>query len=149
MSQRIRGQEISIRVAVDGRVQRGSFFKVTEFAVTPRTDLMEEGFLGELEDDLDIQHHGFDLSFTIQNQDQAALNYLSQIVALEQGHEQHPDIDITVFYAYRGEQGAEDQIEVYHDVFLKVNETSFGGRKEYVTTSFEGKCRRRSLLAAV
>lgn len=149
MSQRIRGQEVTMRVAVDGRVQRGSFFKVTEFTATPRTDLNEDSFLGELEDDIDIMHHGFDLSFTIQHQDQGALNFLTSIVALEQAAQQHPDIDITVIYAYRGEQGAQDQIEVYHDVFLKMNETAFGGRKEYVTSSFEGKCKRRSQLPAI
>lgn len=149
MSQRIRGQEVTMRVAVDGRVQRGSFFKVTEFTVTPRTELNEDEFIGELESDIDIHHSGYDFSFSVQHQDQAILDFLTTIVGLEQSASQHPDIDITVIYAYRGEEGAANQIEVYHDVFLKVNETAFGGRKEYVTSSFEGKCKRRSQLPAV
>lgn len=147
MSLRIRGQEVTVRVVVDGEVQPGSFFKVTEFTTAMRTDINEEPFLGELEDDLDIQHHGFDFSFTVQNEDAATLEFLSTIIGREQNAEQHPDITLTVIYNYR-EPGVQDRVEVFHDVFLKVNEQSFGGRKEYVTTSLEGKAKRRSLLFA-
>jgi hypothetical protein len=148
MSQRIRGQEVTLRVAVDGQTQRGSFFKVTEFTITARTDLPEEDFIGELESDIDIQHHGFDMEFTVQHQDQAALDFLSTIVQREQLAQQHPNITITVTYTYRGELGAEDQVEVYHDVFLKPNDVTMSGRKEYVTSSFMAKCKRRSQLPA-
>lgn len=147
MSARIRGQEITVRIAVDGQVQEGSFFKVTEFSTTPRADITEESFLGELEDDLDFQHHGFDFSFSIQNEDARPLEFLSSLIDREQDALPHPDITITVIYNYR-DSNVQDRVEVYHDVFLKVNEQSFGGRKEYVTTSFEGKAKRRSLLTA-
>ena len=147
MSQRIRGQEVTLRVAVDGQTQRGSFFKVTEFTVTARTDLPEEDFLGELESD--IQHHGFDMEFTVQHQDQAVLDYLSTIIQREQDALQHPKITITVTYTYRGEAGATDQVEVYHDVYLKPNDTVMSGRKEYVTSSFMAKCKKRSQVAAL
>lgn len=147
MSLRIRGQEVTIRVAVDGEVQDGSFIKITDFTVTPRTDLNEESFLGELEDDLDIQHHGFDFGWTVQKEDEKALEFLSTVIDREQNQQVHPDITITVIYAFR-KPGASNRAEVYHEVFLKVNEGGFGGRKEYVTTGFEGKCKKRSLLAA-
>lgn len=147
MSQRIRGAEVTIRISVDSELQEGSFFKVTEFTSTPRTDLVEEDFLGELESDLDIQHHGWDFSFTVQNQDETPLEFLSTIIDREQNQERHPDITMTVIYAYR-EPDASNRVEVYHDVFLKVTEQGFSGRKEYVTTGFEGKCKRRSLLSA-
>lgn len=145
MTLRQRGQEITVRIAVDGVVQPGSFFKVTEWTTTPRTDIMEESFLGELEDDLDIQHHGFDFSFTVQIQDQAVLEFLSTIIDREQRAVRHPDISITVIHVFR-ERDARNQTEVFHDVFLKVNEFGFSGRKEYTTASFEGKAKRRTLL---
>jgi len=147
MSQRIRGQEITMRIAVDNRIRTGSFFKVTEFTSTPRTDLVEESFLGELEDDIDIQHHGYDLSWTVQNQDEKTLEFLQEIISAEQNAQKHPDITITVIHQYR-ETGARNQVEVYHDVFVKVSDNGFGGRKEYVTTGFEAKCKRKSLLPA-
>jgi len=145
MSARTRGQEATVRVAVDGQIQPGSFFKVNDFTVTPRTDLVEKDYLGELETDIDIQHHGFDFAWSVDNQDELPLNFLSDIVDREQNQERHPDITITVIYAYR-EAGAVNQAEVYHDVFLKVAEQGFAGRKEYLTTGFEGKCKKRSQI---
>ena len=147
MSQRIRGQEATIRINVDGEIQEGTFFKVPDFTVTPRQDLVETPFLGETEDDIDFQHHGYDFSFSVQNQDEKALEFLSTIVDREAAHEQHPKITLVVIYAFRAGLG-KDKAEVYRDVFLKIGEQGFSGRKEYVTTSFEGKCKKRSLLSA-
>lgn len=146
MSYRIRGQEVTMKVAVDGKIQEGSWAKITDFTITPREDLTEESFMGETEDDIDFQHHGFDFAFTCQKQDEKFLQFLKTIVDRERLHQTHPDIVITVLYAFR-EPGAINQVEVYNDVFLKIGDTSFGSRKEYVTTSVEGKCKRRSLLA--
>lgn len=147
MSARIRGQEATVRITVDGQVQRGSFFKVTDFEVTPRTDLTEEGYLGETEDDIDIQHHGFDFSFSVDNEDEGPLEFLSDIVEREADRQAHPSITVLVIYAYR-KQGARNKVEVYHDCFMKLATQGFGGRKEYVKTSFEGKSKRRSLMNA-
>lgn len=144
MSARIRGQEITIRVAVDGQVQPGSMFKVQNFTATPRTDLVEEDYLGELESDLDIQHHGFDLAWACHEQDAVAIDLLSNIVAREQNAERHPDITVTVFRRYRN--GTQNRAEVYHDCFVKVAENGFGGRKEYVGLSFEAKAKKRSVV---
>lgn len=144
MSARIRGQEATIRMTVDGQVQRGSFFKVTDFEVTPRTELSEIPYLGEQEDDLDIQHSGYDFSFSVDNEDEGPLEFLTTITDREAQHLAHPSITLLVIYAYR-KKGARDKVEIYHDVLLKVATQGFGGRKEAVKTSFEGKCKKRSL----
>lgn len=141
MSARIRGQETTVRVLVDGQEQAGSFFKIKDFTVTPRADLMENDYLGELESDLDFQHHGFDFSFSVDMQDASTIDFLSNIVSREQFAIAHPNITMSVIYAFR--DGTDPRIETYYGVFLKMNDTSFSGRKEYVSVSFEGKCKRR------
>lgn len=146
MSLRIRGQEVTLRVAVDGQIQEGSFFKATDFTLTERGDLMEEDFLGELESDLDYQHHGYDLSFTVQHQDRKVIDFLQTIVAREANAQAHPTITITVIYAYR--TGDTPAIHVLQEVFLRPTEISFGGRKEYVSTPFEGKCKKALPMSA-
>lgn len=146
MSLRQRGQEATIRLSVDGEIQEGSFFNVTDLEITPRTDLNEEDYIGELESDIDIQHHGFDGSFSVHDEDESVLNFLSLIINREQTRGRHPDITLTVIWAYR-ESGAADQAEVYHDVFMKVASRSVASRKEYVTSSFELKCKKRSQIA--
>lgn len=146
MSLRLRGQEATIRITVEGESQTGSWFKVKDFTATPRQDLIEEDYLGELESDLDIQHHGYDLAFSVDVQDRKILDYVSEIVRREQEQEDHPVITINVIYAFRGSNGL-PVAESYYDVFLKVNENSIGGRKEYITASFEGKAKKRSVLS--
>ena len=148
MSQRIRGQEVTLRFLIDGERQEGSWFKVTEFEVTPRTDINEEDFIGEQSSDLDIQHHGFDFSFGLQIQDQRVMNFLTDIVDREANHEQHPVITMTVQTVFRT-PGSIDQVETYRDVFLKLGASGFSGRKEYVTASFEGKAKRRTQFSAL
>lgn len=147
MSLKMRGSEATIRIARDGVVQPGSMFKVTDFTATPRTDLVEDDYLGELETDIDIQHHGWDLGFTIDVQDEKAIELVEEIIGREQDQTSHPDITITVLYTFR-EPGARAKIAVYHGVFLKMDEESFGGRKEKVKGKFAGKCKKRTVLNA-
>jgi len=146
MANRIRGSEITLRVAVDGELQDGTFFKVTEFTRTERGDLNEEGFLGEAQDDIDYQHHGWDFAFTLQVKDAKALNFLTEIVRRDAAGESHPDITLTVIYKFRG-GGVQNIAEVYHDVFLRQPEGGFSGRKDYITQNFEGKCKEREQMS--
>lgn len=140
MSQRIRGQEASIQVIVNGDLQTGSFAKVTNFNLTPRTDVTETPFLGEVEDDLDIQHHGFDFDFEIHHQDSKAFNLLTTIVENEQTHVSHPNVNIVVTVAYRS-LTEPALVFVLEKAFMKMDGYSFGGRKEYVNSKFSGKCK--------
>lgn len=147
MSQKMRGQEVTLRIALDGVLQDGSMFKVTDFTATPRTDLVEDDYLGEQETDIDIQHHGWDLAFTVDYQDATAMEVCEAILQAEQNQGQHPNITITAIYTFR-EPGARSKIEVYRNVYLKQAEQSAGGRKEKVKGKFEGKCKKRVLLNA-
>jgi hypothetical protein len=150
MSQRLRGQEATIRVAVDGQIQAGSMFKVKDFTVTPRQDLVETDYTGEDETDLDFQHHGFDLAWSVDMLDDTTIKLLTTLVARELAHENHPNITVTVIYAFReGAAVGGGRIVVYHgNMVLKQGDEGFGGRKEYVGVKYEAKCKKRDVLAA-
>ena len=147
MSFRIRGQEALVQINVDGQPQVGSFLKVRDLRITPRMDLMEESYLNEAADDLDIQHHGYDFSFTVDNIDDETLKFLDNIVLREFAHISHPNIVMSVTYSYR-EPGTTNRTELFMDIVMKISEQSIGGRKEYVQTSFEGKAKTKLLLTA-
>ncbi len=147
MSQKMRGEEATIKIAVDGIVQGGTMIKVTDFTATPRTDISEDEYLGEQESDLDIQHNGWDGSFSVDYQDAVAIDLCETIIEREQEHTAHPSITITVIYTFR-EPGARGRIAVYRGCFMKQSEEGFGGRKEKVKGKFEFKCKRRSMLRA-
>jgi hypothetical protein len=142
----IRGQEATLRVAVDGEVQTGSFFNVNDLTVSERGELKEVAYLGELVDKVDYQHNGWDLSFSVNVQDDKALDFLTDIVDREHSAVNHPNITITVMYKFR--DGTATRVEVFYNCALRVNETSFGSRTDYIKTSFEAKAERRTVLTA-
>ena len=145
MSLRTRGQEVQIRVLVDGEQQEGSWFKVKDFTATPRHDLIEEDYLGEAATDLDEQYHGFDLAWSVDVQDPNVIDFLTDIIGRSQNGLAHPTVTVNVLYTFR--EGSLPRMESYQDCFLKVGETSLSGRKEYVTNSFEAKAKTRNVLA--
>lgn len=148
MSQRIRGQEATLRIAVDGVVQAGSMFKVKDFDFTPRQDIAETDFCGEDETDLDFQHHGFDLSWSVEMQDSVTLDLLTKIVQREIDHLAHPKITVTVIYTFReGAAAGGGRVVSYHtDMKLKQGAEGAGGRKDYVGVKYEAKCKKRDVL---
>lgn len=144
MSQRIRGQEVTIQVVIDGSIKAGSLAQVMEFQLNPRTDITETPFLGEIEDDLDIMHHGYDFEFTVHEKDGTVRDILLDIVAREQDRTAHPAVNVVVTYAYRA--GTASKSIVLENCFLKVDRMDIGGRKEYVSNRFSGKCKTISKL---
>lgn len=147
MSLKMRGQEVTIRVSVDGTTQTGSMFKAKNWSAKPRTDLNEDDYLGEQETDLDIQHHGWDMEFQVDTTDATALDLIDLIIEREQNHEAHPDITFTVIYTFR-EPGARGRIYVYHEVFLKADEEGAASRKDKHMTKFTAKAKERTRLVA-
>lgn len=141
---RIRGQEVTIRVTVDGQPQQGTWAKVKDFTVTPRTELVEEEYLGEQHTDLDKQHNGFDIAFSVDMQDRSLIDFLTQEISGEENQDALRSVTINVLYAFR--DGANPVGETYFDAVLKVADQSFGGRQEYVSYSIEGKAKRRAVL---
>jgi hypothetical protein len=143
MSQRIRGQEATIQVIVNGDLKGGSFARVTDFNLTPRSEIMESDFLGEVESDLDFAHHGYDFDFSLHEEDTQARDLLFQLVSAEAARERHPAINVVVTFAYRG--GTTSTI-VLQNCFLKMDSLAIGGRKDYVSNKFSGKCKEAAAL---
>lgn len=145
MSLKTRGQEVKMQIAVDGVIQGGSMIKVKDFTATPRTDLNEDDYIGEQETDLDIQHHGWDMSWSVDTIDATALNLTDDIIEREQAHTSHPDITISVTYTFR-EPGTRGRMYVFHEVFVKEDEEGAGGRKDKHKIKFSAKAKRRTPL---
>lgn len=145
MSRRLRGEEISVRVSIDGETQNsGSWLNITEFSVTERADINEISYLGEKSDDLDYQHHGFDFSMKVDVQDDKTIRFMEELIRREYNAETHPDIVLTVLYQFRN---GTRLLEAYHGVYLRSNEKGFGSRKDAVTASFEGKAREMKVIS--
>ena len=147
MSLRIRGQEVVLRLAIDGAAVEGSMFKVNDFTVTPRQELQEADYIGEDVSDLDVMHNGYDLAWSIDMQDAVSIDLIDDIAKRNEGKKAPQDVTLTVIYTFR-EPGAGGRVVVYHDMVLKVDEEGASGRKERVKTKISAKAKRRETLEA-
>lgn len=145
MSERIRGQEVLIRLSIDNELQGGGWMKATDFTLTPRTDLTETDFIGEDETDIDEQHHGFDFSGTIQELGPEVRLILAKIVANHEAHIAPPNVTLMLQWGFRG-ANAQHVLETYRNARIKIDESSFA-RKDFVNTKFSGKCKKYSAKA--
>lgn len=142
----IRGQEATLRVAVDGEVKEGSFFNVNDLTITHRGELRDVDYLGEDVSKNDIQHSGFDLSFSVNEEDEKTLNYLQNIVERELNQQAHPVVTISVIFSYRNSTST--RVVVFYNVCLRMTDMSFGSRTDYIQTSFEAKAEQFEVLTA-
>lgn len=140
MATRIRGKEATIQVIVDGELLDGSFAKIENFTLTPRTDLVETDFVGESVADLDYMHHGFDFSFGTHHKDSKLFDVLQSFTSADEAGLEHPQVNIVVSVNYRALSEA-DQTFVLGECVMKMGDYSIGSRTDYITSSWEGKCK--------
>jgi len=145
MAGRIRGQEATLQILVEGEPLAGSWIRVNDFELSPRQELTDEDYIGEDVSKIDFQHNGFDFSFSVNIEDSATITFLQDLVIGEENHLPYPNITLNVIYTFRN--GGSQVMESYYETYLKVNSQSVGGRTEFVSVSVEGKSERRNVLA--
>jgi hypothetical protein len=145
MSQRNRGSEITAQVIVDGDLKGGSWAKVLEWTITPRQNVEETGFNGELEDDLDFSHHGYDMDMSFQEIDGQLRDVLFLLVAREKARGLYPDIQIMLTFKHRAGQDASETL-VMTGVKFKFDSISGASKKDFINTKISGKFKDLSRL---
>lgn len=145
MAARIRGQEVTLQVIVDGDQKGGSFMKVENFELSPRSELVDTDFLGEKESEQDVNHHGFDFTFSTHESDEKPFDLMQQIVAAEQKAIPYPAINVVVIYKYR-DPSVPSRVMVLENCRLKLDKHEVSGRKDFVKNMWSGKCKTISKL---
>lgn len=140
---RMRGKEGTCRLSLDGQPMVGSFLKLKDWSVTPREEVTEDDFTGEPETDIDFRHDGIDFKLTTHIVDQSGVNFLRDIALRDRTRLAYPRLTVVIIMAYR-EPNVSAQSIVLPRSIMKMNELSNGSGKDYMTTSFEGKCKRAS-----
>lgn len=140
MSQRNRGSETTVQVIIDGDLKNGSWAKVTDFELTPKQEVTETQFLGELEDDHDFFHAGYSYSMTCQELDAKLRDVLLDFVSREQARAAYPSIQIVVTIKHRAGQDATEVLVLGECVF-KFDSLSIGGKKDFLNTKISGMCK--------
>lgn len=137
MSQRTRGSETTVQVVVDGDLKGGSWAKVLEWSVTPKQEVSETGFQGELEDDYDFSHHGYGFDMSLQELDRKLRDVLLDFVAREQARSAYPDVQIVLTIKHRAGQDATETL-VWENVKFKFDSIASAAKKDFVNTKISG-----------
>lgn len=146
MADRIRGLETTVQVVVNGVLQAGSFAKCETFKWEPMQDLPETDFLGEAESDPDFRHDGYRFNFTINEKDNFAVdNVLVPLVSAHTSGLPLPDVTLVFIKKYR-DPSIPVKTLVFQKVKLKMDSQDVSGRKDYVKTSFSGRCRKMKVV---
>lgn len=135
MSQRTRGSETTLQVIIDGDLKTSSWAKVLEWSITPKQEVQETGFQGELEDDYDFSHHGFGIEFSLQELDNSLRLVLYDFVNREIARAAYPDIQIVITIKHRAGQ---TETIVCENVVFKFDSLSSASKKDFVGTKISG-----------
>jgi hypothetical protein len=137
MSLRIRGQEQTLQVIVEGQDQTGTFLNVDDWKVTPKVDITETDFVGQDETDLDVQYHGVGFSFTVEEQDSKARQFFDDLMARQRNRERPSKVIIIVHNEYRDSSDPGNNLVITNAV-MKPDEFGNQGRKNYSKVPFTG-----------
>lgn len=137
MSQRTRGSETTVQVILDGDLKNGSWAKVLDWNITPKQEVSETGFQGELEDDYDFAHHGFGIDLSLQEIDQKLRDVLLTLVSREKARAAYPDIQIVITIKHRAGQNPTETL-VCENVVFKFDSISSAAKKDFVNTKLSG-----------
>lgn len=145
MSQRNRGSEVTAQIIIDGDLKGGSWAKVLEWNISPRQEVGETGFMGQLEDDLDFAHHGYDFDMSFQEIDGRLRDVLIDFVSREVARARYPDVQIVLTIKHRAGQDASETL-VFENVKFKFDSISGGSKKDFLNTKISGKFKTLSRL---
>lgn len=140
MSQRTRGSETTAQVVIDGDVKNGSWAKVLEWTISPKQEVSETGFQGELEDDYDFQHHGYGFDMSFQELDQKLRDVLLDFVAREQARAAYPAIQIVLTIKHRAGNAPTETL-VFENVVFKFDSIQSAAKKDFLNTKISGNFR--------
>lgn len=145
MSLRIRGQEVTVRISVDGDTKGGTFAKVENFKLTERAETPESDFLGETESETDFIHHGWDFSFNVHEMDSKVFDLVQSLISKHVAGLPLPTVHVVAVYKYR-DPALPSRAVVLENCKIKLDDHDVSGRKDYVKNSFSGKCKKVSAL---
>lgn len=141
MSQRTRGSETTVQVIVDSDLKNGSWAKVLDWSITPKQEVTETPFQGELEDDYDFQHHGYGFDMTLQELDQKLRDVLLDLVAREEARAAYPDVQIVITIKHRGGTAPTETL-VLENVKFKFDSITSSAKKDYISTKISGSFKK-------
>ena len=136
MAQRIKGQEVEIRIVVDG-VMETTLSDIRSFEVTPKFEKLEEQYLGETTMRYDEIFNGVDFSMDLHIESASAFAFMKKI--MERAMRRVPGTKINIKAKLNFANG-QTPIVMLNDCFFEDVPLNFGGRSDYGEITISGSC---------
>ena len=136
MAQRLKGQEISLSVLVNG-VEQVSLHDVKSLSITPNLDVLEEGYLGETSNRFDEIFKGVKVELDVHTEDEGVFAFMEAVKDRAQRRTLGTAINIQTTLQYAN--GQRPRI-VLRDVFFADIPFNVGSRSDYASIKLSGSC---------
>jgi hypothetical protein len=133
-SNRIRGQEVSVLLVVDGAPE-AALTNVQNFEITLDLEKQEEAYLGETSNRYDEMYKGLSFKMDVHNSDPGLFDFFDAVKSRAQ--RQTPGVQVNVKATLQYPSGDRRRV-IIQDVYFEPMGLSFGGRMEYGSTSVAG-----------
>lgn len=143
MGDRIKGQEVSIRVVDTGQLV-ASIDSITSFNEEMKSEIKEDGFLGESTNRFDDIHNGYGGDFEAQFRRSDVTDFQLRVQARQE--RRNPNI---VFNVIRTDLHADGTSTVFNYVDVKWGSmsTNVGSRADFVKLKTQFACSKRTVKA--
>lgn len=144
MSQRIKGQEISLNVVLDGAIQ-DSITDIRNFEVTPKIDILDEQYLGQTTDQFDEIFKGVHGKFDIHFESQDVFLFIQAVV--NRARRRTPGTVVNIKATLNFPNGDRPRVAL-QNVFFADFPITFGSRSDYGQISMEFSASEVQFLTA-
>lgn len=129
--QRIKGQEVEVRLIVNGQVV-ANLTEIKSFEMSLQTEILKEGYLGETTDRRDEVFRGVTGKMDMHMTSGEMFDLLQRIANRAQRREPGTQINVKATFNF---PNARKRIALIQNLFFGEMPVSTGGRTEYVSTS--------------
>lgn len=136
MAQRLKGQETTLSVLVNG-VEQISLHDIKNFSITPNFDILEEGYLGETTNRFDEVLKGVGVEMEVHTEDEGVFAFLEAVK--DRAQRRTPGTTINIMATLNYPNGQRPRI-VLKDVFFADMPFNIGSRTDYASFKLSGKC---------
>ena len=136
MSQRIKGQEVEVLIVADGAVQ-DTITDVRSLEITLKTEIKEEGYLGETTQRFDEIFNGVGGRIELHIENSGIFSLFSLVI--ERARRREPGAKINIKTTLNFPNGEKPKVQL-SDCFFGPFPFGFGSRGDYGTVTLEFAC---------
>lgn len=146
-SLRARGQEVQLRVTLNGQIQR-TFTAIENLTITPNIEMLQKGYLGDTSDRLDEIFKGCSVEWSMDPEGAEMFQLIDTIIDRASRRTAQSAVHVNVAALFNFPNGKRIRWTLA-DVKFGDIPVGVPGRDQFVNGKFSGKCEGKPQLSGV